>query len=158
MLLHSNDLISLQRKSYCFRYLKWKLVKIWLNLRNYTPTGKRGHTAVTMSVCCPFVYKQFGPDLSQLLLGRILSYLIHSFDLMSWRFSYIFISVGTLFGLKDLFGLCRCSVYTGSKCIETDMNGLQKMFGLDRFLVCSWFGLYRFHCMYFSFRSFPNFL
>jgi hypothetical protein len=52
------DLISLQRKSYCFRYLKWKLVNIWLNLRNYTPTGKRGHTAVTMSVCCPFVYKQ----------------------------------------------------------------------------------------------------
>jgi hypothetical protein len=38
----------LQRKSYCFRYLKWKLVKIWLNLRNYTPTCKRGHTAVTI--------------------------------------------------------------------------------------------------------------
>jgi hypothetical protein len=65
----------------------------WLNLRNYTPTCKRGHTAVTMSVCCPFVYKQLGPHLSQLLLGRIISYLIHNFDLMSWRFSYIFISV-----------------------------------------------------------------
>jgi hypothetical protein len=94
VLLHSNELISLQRKSYCFRYLKWKLVKIWLNLNDYTPTCKRGHTAVTMSVCCPFVYKQLGPHLSQLLLGRIISYLIHSFDLMSWRFSYIFISVG----------------------------------------------------------------
>ena len=54
-----------------------------LNLRNYTPTCKRGYTAVTMSVCCPFVYKQFGPYLSQLLLGGIISYLIHSFDLMS---------------------------------------------------------------------------
>jgi hypothetical protein len=94
VLLHSNELISLQRKSYCFRYLKWKLVKIWLNLKDYTPTCKSGHTAVTMSVCCPFVYKQLGPHLSQLLLGRIISYLIHSFDLMSWRFSYIFISVG----------------------------------------------------------------
>jgi hypothetical protein len=85
VLLHSNELISLQRKSYCFRYLKWKLVKIWLNVRNYTPTCKRGYTAVTMSVCCPFVYKQFGPYLSQLLLGGIISYLIHSFHLMSWR-------------------------------------------------------------------------
>ena len=127
----------------------------------------------------------------QLLLGRIISYLIHSFDLMSCRFSYIFyfcwistfvwlscsnlkrvgVSLAwhcvnlfflycnfisysatclnrTLFGLKDLFGLCRYSVYTGSKCIETDMNGLQKMSGLDRFPVCSGFGLYRFHCMY----------
>jgi hypothetical protein len=60
VLLHSNELISLQRKSYCFRYFKWKLVKIWLNLMNYTPTCKREYTAVTMSVCCPFVYKQFG--------------------------------------------------------------------------------------------------
>jgi hypothetical protein len=38
------------------------------------------------------------------------------------------------------------------------MIGLQKMSGIDRFPVCSGFGLYRFHCMYFSFRSFQIFL
>jgi hypothetical protein len=47
-------------------------------------------------------YRKFWKDLNEkyiqwnlyLLLGRIISYLIHSFDLMNWRFSYIFISVG----------------------------------------------------------------
>jgi hypothetical protein len=200
VLLHSNELISLQRKSYCFRYLKWKLVKIWLNLMNYTPTCKREYTAVTMSVCCPFVYKhlailvsattwwnnfifdtQLWPDelkvflyfhfcwistfvrLSCSNLKRVgVSLAWHCCNLFFLYCNFFSYSVTclnrTLFGLKDLFGLCRCSVYTRSKCIETDMNGLQKMSGLDRFPVCSGFGLYRFHCMYFSFRSFQIFL
>jgi hypothetical protein len=82
VLLHSNELISLQWKSYWFRYLKWKLVKIWLNLRNYTPTCKRGYTAVTMSVCCPFVYKQFGPYLSPLLITGWNTFI---FDTQLWH-------------------------------------------------------------------------